>query len=145
VVNLYPHAARTARLPATVPLEMRSLHRCLDCFILRQFRTVSFPRCVCLCAIDASRYYYAAATWQVFPIPFPLCRLLAHGDSSRRYGELANIAMLSGRGVCASTLVVTSWSCHGPQALPADHDHGRCGIYAHPNALWLFGSKNHLS
>jgi cytochrome P450 len=79
------------------------------------------------------------------PYTFPFVSLVAMVIHPVRYwAELANIAMLSGRGMCASTLVgnfmifVTDPKlCRETMTRESEY-----GIYAHPNALWLFGPKN---
>jgi hypothetical protein len=96
-------------------------------------------------AIDASRYYYARGNLAGVPYTFPFVSLIAMiVHPVRFWAELANIAMLSGRGMCTNTLVgnfmifVTDPQLCRETMTKED----TYGIYAHPNALWLFGAKN---
>lgn len=96
-------------------------------------------------AVDASRYYYARGSLAGVPYTLPFVSLVAMIIHPVRFwAELANIAMNSGRGMCTDTLV--------GNFMIFVTDPGLCrqimtkedefGIYAHPNALWLFGEKN---
>jgi cytochrome P450 len=98
-----------------------------------------------LVAIDASRYYYCRGNLAGVPYTFPFVSLVAMVIHPVRYwAELANIAMLSGRGMCASTLVGNFMVFVTDPKLCREimTTEDTYGIYAHPNALWLFGPKN---
>lgn len=99
-----------------------------------------------LIAIDAAKYYYCRGSLAGVPYTLPFVSLLAMIIQPNRFwSEMAYIAMNS-EGVCSNTLVgnfmvfVTDPAvCREILQGPGD---GTYSIYAHPNALWLFGPKN---
>jgi sterol 22-desaturase len=105
---------------------------------------------------DATRYYYYKGNTTGVPYTLPFVNLVAMVIFPVRYwAELGTIAMESGSnnnnsssggggGMCTSMMAhtfmifVTDPSlCRAIMTREADF-----GIYAHPNALWLFGAKN---
>jgi cytochrome P450 len=98
-----------------------------------------------LIACDAARYYYAKGNMPGVPYTLPFVGLVAMVIHPVRYwAELATIAMESGQGICTNVMagnfmifVTDTALCR--QVMTGE---GTFGIYAHPNALWLFGPKN---
>jgi len=98
-----------------------------------------------LIAFDAAKYYYWKGSMAGVPYTLPFVSLLAMIVSPGRFWhDMAAIGMSSRDGMCFNTLVghylvfVTDpEGCR--EILTVDHNYG---IYAHPNALWLFGPKN---
>eukprot|EP00934_Nitzschia_sp_Nitz4_P007201 Nitzschia sp. Nitz4//scaffold41_size133979//35657//37285//NITZ4_003334-RA/size133979-processed-gene-0.43-mRNA-1//1//CDS//3329551431//7191//frame0 len=98
-----------------------------------------------LICIDASRYYYLKGSMAGVPYTLPLMTVFAMlVFPDRFWAEMADIAMASEDGLCTNSLVgkflifVTDpKACR--QILTGE---GTYGIYAHPNAKWLFGEKN---
>ena len=96
-------------------------------------------------AIDMVQYYYFKGSTPGVPYTLPLVNIVAMLIFPVRYwAELGTIAMEAGRGMCTSLMV--------NHYMIFITDHALCRtimtgeedfqIYAHPNALWLFGSKN---
>lgn len=98
-----------------------------------------------LVACDAARYYYAKGSLPGVPYTLPMVSLVAMVVHPVRFwAELASIATESKEGVCTTTMggnfiifVTDTALCR--QIMTSE---GTFGIYAHPNALWLFGPKN---
>ena len=96
-----------------------------------------------LVAVDASIYYYRKGSMAGVPYTFPLVSLVAMIVNPERFwAELANIC-LKNDGFCTNNLVgnfmvfVTDPRA-GKEIFVGDN----FGLYAHPNAYWLFGPKN---
>lgn len=97
-----------------------------------------------LIALDAARYYYKKGSMAGVPYTLPfvtLCAMII--NPVRFWAEMANIAMAAD-GICTNTLVghfmifVTDVDlCRKIMT-----GEGTFGLYAHPNALWLFGARN---
>lgn len=98
-----------------------------------------------LIAMDASRYYYMKGSMHGCPYTLPFVTVAAMLIRPERFWtEMANIALASPDGLCTNQLVgkflifVTEpKTCR--QIMTGE---GTYQIYAHPNALWLFGEKN---
>lgn len=98
-----------------------------------------------LVCLDAARYYYAKADMPGVPYTLPFVSLVAMiVHPVRFWAELATIAMESGEGLCTNILggnfmvfVTDTKLCR--QIMTAE---GTFRIFAHPNALWLFGPRN---
>lgn len=95
---------------------------------------------------DGLVYYIDRGHWPGVPYTFPFVTLLAMlWHPVRFWAELGAIAMESGRGVCTNVLgwgtrfvfVTDTALCR--QIFTGE---GVFQLYAHPNALWLFGAKN---
>lgn len=96
-------------------------------------------------AIDASRYYYIRGNLAGAPYTLPFVSLVSMIIHPVRFwAELANISMLSDRGMCADQLVGNFMIFVTDPKLCREimTTEDTYGIYAHPNALWLFGEKN---
>jgi len=98
-----------------------------------------------LIAVDAARYYHMKGSMAGVPYTLPFVSLVAMIVKPVRFWtEMANIAMASKDGLCTNTLVGKFLIfCTDPK-LCRDilTGEGVYGVYAHPNAKWLFGSKN---
>lgn len=98
-----------------------------------------------LIALDAAKYYYWRGSMAGVPYTLPMVSFLAMIIGPGRFWhDMAAIAMSSRDGMCFNTLaghylvfVTDPEGCR--EILTVDHNYG---IYAHPNALWLFGPKN---
>eukprot|EP00529_Nitzschia_sp_RCC80_P012128 CAMPEP_0113513376 /NCGR_PEP_ID=MMETSP0014_2-20120614/39828_1 /TAXON_ID=2857 /ORGANISM="Nitzschia sp." /LENGTH=565 /DNA_ID=CAMNT_0000409773 /DNA_START=227 /DNA_END=1924 /DNA_ORIENTATION=- /assembly_acc=CAM_ASM_000159 len=96
-------------------------------------------------AMDAARYYYMKGSMHGCPYTLPFVTVAAMLIRPERFwAEMANIALASPDGLCTNQLVgkflvfVTNpKTCRQIMA-----GEGTYQIYAHPNALWLFGEKN---
>lgn len=98
-----------------------------------------------LLALDATRYYYSRGTLAGVPYTLPLVTILAMlARPVRFWTELAHIALQSVDGLCANQLVGNFMVFVTDPALCREIMTGEAdyGIYAHPNAMWLFGEKN---
>jgi hypothetical protein len=98
-----------------------------------------------LIAVDASRYYYAKGRIAGVPYTLPFVSLLAMIiHPSRFWAEMANIAMESPDGMCFNTLVgcFLVFCTDPPTCREILTSERQYSVYAHPNALWLFGPKN---
>jgi len=96
-------------------------------------------------ALDATKYYYYRGSLAGVPYTLPFVALVAMIIHPVRYwAELANIAMLSARGMCTDILVGNFMIFVTDPKLCREimTTEDTYGIYAHPNALWLFGEKN---
>mmetsp|Transcript_5208 Transcript_5208/g.9992 ORF Transcript_5208/g.9992 Transcript_5208/m.9992 type:complete len:542 (+) Transcript_5208:133-1758(+) len=98
-----------------------------------------------LFAIDAARYYYAKGSTPGVPYTLPFVTVVAMiAHPVRFWNEMGRIAMASAEGVCSNTLVgnymlfVTDPS----KCKQIFTGEGVFQLYAHPNALWLFGPNN---
>jgi cytochrome P450 len=103
-------------------------------------------RCLDEVNIDATRYYYHKGRTPGTPYTLPFVNILAMLIFPVRYwAELGTIAMDNrDHGICTSMMadhfmlfVTDPALCR--QVMTAE---GTFQIYAHPNALWLFGPKN---
>lgn len=98
-----------------------------------------------LLVIDASRYYYYRGSMPGVPYTPPFVSLVAMVLFPVRFwAELATIAMESGQGICTNFfggkfMIFVTDTAIARQVMTAE---GTFGIYAHPNALWLFGPQN---
>jgi len=98
-----------------------------------------------LIGLDAARYYYVKADMPGVPYTLPFVSLVAMiVQPVRFWAELGTIAMESGEGLCTNILggsfmlfVTDTKLCR--QIMTAE---GTFQIFAHPNALWLFGPRN---
>jgi cytochrome P450 family 710 subfamily A protein len=98
-----------------------------------------------LVACDAAWYYYQKGDFPGVPYTFPLVSLVAMiVHPVRFWAELATIAMESGQGICTNTLCGSFMLFVTDTALCRQVMTGEraFGIFAHPNALWLFGPRN---
>lgn len=98
-----------------------------------------------LIGIDAARYYYAKGSSPGVPYTLPFVTVVAMiAHPVRFWNEMGRIAMASAEGVCSNTLVgnfmlfVTDPS----KCKQIFTGEGVFQLYAHPNALWLFGPNN---
>ena len=98
-----------------------------------------------LVAVDAARYYYARGHSAGVPYTLPFVTVVAMiVHPVRFWNEMGRIAMASVEGVCSNTLVgnfmlfVTDPS----KCKQIFTGEGVFQLYAHPNALWLFGANN---
>lgn len=98
-----------------------------------------------LLLLDIARYYIQKQDMPGVPYTFPLVTIVAMLVRPVRFwAELACIAMESGQGVCTNLLggkfmIFCTDTALARQVMTAE---GTFQIYAHPNALWLFGPKN---
>jgi sterol 22-desaturase len=98
-----------------------------------------------LVMLDAANYYYQKQDLPGVPYTLPLVSLIAMLIKPVRFwAELACIAMESGTGCCTNAFggkfmifVTDTTLCR--EVLTGE---GIFQIFAHPNALWLFGDKN---
>ena len=94
---------------------------------------------------DMTQYYYFQGTTPGVPYTLPMVNIIAMLIFPVRYwAELGTIAIEAGKGMCTSLMVnhfmifITDHTlCRTIMTGEDDFQ-----IYAHPNALWLFGSKN---
>lgn len=98
-----------------------------------------------LIGVDAARYYYAKGSSPGVPYTLPFVTVVAMiAHPVRFWNEMGRIAMGSAQGVCSNTLVgnfmlfVTDPS----KCKQIFTGEGVFQLYAHPNALWLFGPNN---
>ncbi|GKY99049.1 hypothetical protein MPSEU_000860600 [Mayamaea pseudoterrestris] len=98
-----------------------------------------------LIAMDAAKYYYYKGSLPGVPYTLPFVSLIAMIIKPTRFwAEMADIAMESEAGMCTNLLVSNFMVfCTDPQ-LCRDilTGEGSFGVYAHPNALWLFDPDN---
>lgn len=100
-----------------------------------------------LIACDAARYYYAKGSMPGVPYTLPLVNLVAMVICPVRFwAEMSTIAVKESgtQGLCTNVMaghfmifVTDTALCR--QIMTGEETFG---IYAHPNALWLFGPKN---
>lgn len=98
-----------------------------------------------LIACDAARYYYAKGNMPGVPYTLPFVNLVVMVIFPVRFwAELGTIAMESGQGICTNVMGGKFMIFVTDTALCRDifTGEGTYGIFAHPNALWLFGPKN---
>ena len=98
-----------------------------------------------LIAVDALRYYQKKGSMAGVPYTLPFVTLFAMLIKPVRFwAEMANIAMASESGICTNTLVGNFLLFVVDPKLCRDilTGEGTFGVYAHPNAMWLFGPKN---
>jgi cytochrome P450 family 710 subfamily A protein len=95
--------------------------------------------------IDMIQYYYFKGNTPGVPYTLPLVNIIAMIIFPVRYwAELGTIAIEAGKGMCTSLMVnhymifITDHNLC--RTIMTGEDDFR--IYAHPNALWLFGSQN---
>jgi cytochrome P450 family 710 subfamily A protein len=119
-------------------------------FLFILFKLVSIPPLVAqivlaLIALDAAKYYYYKGSLAGAPYTLPFVSLIAMVIKPTRFwGEMANIAMQSQSGMCTNILVGNFMVfCTDPQLCrEIMTGEGSYGIYAHPNAMWLFDPDN---
>ena len=98
-----------------------------------------------LLAMDAARYYIRRGSLAGVPYTVPFVNLVAMIINPERFwAELGTVAMASSNGLCANTMVGNQVIfCTNPtlcrQVMTREDDFG---LYAHPNAIWLFDPKN---
>ena len=98
-----------------------------------------------LLLLDATRYYYYRGNLAGVPYTIPFVNLIAMILNPERFwAEMGTIAMSSSNGLCTNTMVGTQMIfCTNPKLcrhiFTTENDFG---IYAHPNAIWLFDPKN---
>ena len=98
-----------------------------------------------LVCCDAARYYYAKGDLPGVPYTLPFVSVVAMiVHPVRFWAELGTIAMESGEGLCTNILggnfmifVTDTKLCR--EIMTTER---AFGIFAHPNALWLFGPRN---
>jgi cytochrome P450 family 710 subfamily A protein len=98
-----------------------------------------------LIALDAARYYYYRGGMPGVPYTLPMVSMIAMLVRPVRFwAELGYIAMESGRGMCSNILVGNFMVFVTDPALcrKVMTSEDTYSIYAHPNALWLFGPEN---
>lgn len=98
-----------------------------------------------LIAVDAGKYYYRKGSIPGCPYTIPFVSLLAMIIAPVRFwAEMANIAMESGEGMCTNTLVghFMVFCTDVTKCRTILTGEGTYQVYAHPNARWLFDSKN---
>jgi sterol 22-desaturase len=98
-----------------------------------------------LVAVDAARYYYAKGDMPGVPYTLPFVNLVAMVIQPVRFwAELGTIAMESGQGLCTNVMASKFMIFVTDTSLCREimTGEGAYGIYAHPNALWLFGPRN---
>jgi cytochrome P450 family 710 subfamily A protein len=97
-------------------------------------------------AMDCAHYYYQKGSMEAVPYTLPFVALTSMIISPNRFwSELAGRAMRRGDGMCGTTLAPFTFLvfCTDPQKCRAIlTGEGTYGVYAHPNAKWLFGEKN---
>lgn len=98
-----------------------------------------------LLALDAARYYYRRGNMAGVPYTIPFVNLIAMLVNPERFwAEMGAIAMASPDGLCANSMVCCQTIfCTDPKLCRkvfTTEEH--YGIYAHPNAIWLFDPKN---
>jgi sterol 22-desaturase len=116
-------------------------------FVVRHYTTarIIWHGLGLLVLIDAGRYYYQKQDLPGVPYTLPLVSLIAMLIRPVRFwAELACIAMESSTGCCTNAFggkfmifVTDTTLCR--QVMTGE---GTFQIFAHPNALWLFGDKN---
>lgn len=95
--------------------------------------------------VDATRYYYLKGSMAGVPYTLPFMTVVAMLVFPVRFwAEMAFIAMDSEDGMCTNTLVGKFLVfCTDPKVCrDILTGEGTYGIYAHPNAKWLFGEAN---
>jgi len=98
-----------------------------------------------LIAADAARYYYAKGRMAGVPYTLPFVSLLAMiVHPTRFWAEMADIAIASPEGLCSNQLVGNHmvFVTDPDRCREVMTGEGVYGVYAHPNAMWLFGPKN---
>ena len=97
-------------------------------------------------ALDATHYYYQKGRMEAVPYTLPCAGLTAMiFNPNRFWSELAGRAMRKGDGLCGTTLFPFTFLvfCTCPdKCRTIMTGEGIYGVYAHPNAKWLFGEKN---
>jgi cytochrome P450 len=99
-----------------------------------------------LILLDATKYYYYRGNMAGVPYTLPfvsLAAMIIH--PTRFWADMAGIAMeYSVDGICTNTLVgnFMIFSTNPDLNRHVMTAEGTWGVYAHPNALWLFGPKN---
>jgi len=97
-----------------------------------------------LITIDACRYYYNKGNMAGVPYTLPMVYLIAMIVKPNRFWEeMASIAMTND-GICTNQLVgnFLVFATDPKKCRQILTGEGTYGVYAHPNALWLFGPKN---
>eukprot|EP00522_Entomoneis_paludosa_P018772 CAMPEP_0172439292 /NCGR_PEP_ID=MMETSP1065-20121228/332_1 /TAXON_ID=265537 /ORGANISM="Amphiprora paludosa, Strain CCMP125" /LENGTH=544 /DNA_ID=CAMNT_0013187957 /DNA_START=37 /DNA_END=1671 /DNA_ORIENTATION=- len=98
-----------------------------------------------LLSVDAARYYYRRGSMAGVPYTIPFVNLIAMIINPERFwAEMGAISMASKEGLCAQTMVCCQTVfCTDPklcrQVMTGEETYG---LYAHPNAIWLFDPKN---
>lgn len=98
-----------------------------------------------LVSLDAAQYYYQKQDLPGVPYTLPFVSLIAMIVKPVRFwAELACIAVESGTGCCTNSfggkfMIFCTDTTLCRQVLTGE---GTFQIFAHPNALWLFGRKN---
>lgn len=98
-----------------------------------------------LIALDITRYYYYKGSMAGVPYTLPMVSLTAMIIRPVRFWtEMASIAMKSADGICTNILAGNFMVFVTDPKLCREimTGEGTFGVYAHPNALWLFGPKN---
>lgn len=98
-----------------------------------------------LIAVDVGRYYYMKGSMAGAPYTFPFVTMAAMLVRPERFwAELADVAMSSEDGLCTDLLVgnFIVFATDPKMCRQILSGEGTYQIYAHPNALWLFGEKN---
>lgn len=98
-----------------------------------------------LIALDAAKYYYYRGSLPGVPYTLPFVSLIAMIIKPTRFwAEMADIAMESEAGMCTNILVGNFLVfCTDPQLCREIlTGEGKYGVYAHPNAIWLFDPDN---
>jgi cytochrome P450 len=101
--------------------------------------------CLALIAVDAGRYYYMKGSMAGAPYTFPFVTAAAMLIRPERFwAEMADISMSSPDGLCTNLLVgkFVVFATDPKMCRQILSGEGTYQIYAHPNALWLFGEKN---
>jgi cytochrome P450 len=119
-------------------------------FLYLLYRVVVFPPvlvkvALTLVALDAAKYYYYRGRLAGVPYTLPFVSLIAMiVRPTRFWAEMAHIAMESEAGVCTNILVGNFMVfCTDPQLCREIlTGEGSYGVYAHPNAIWLFDPDN---
>lgn len=98
-----------------------------------------------LVGIDAARYYHAKGSTPGVPYTLPFVTVVAMiAHPVRFWNEMGRIAMASAEGVCSNTLVgnFMLFVTEPSKCKQIFTGEGVFQLYAHPNALWLFGPNN---
>lgn len=98
-----------------------------------------------LIGIDAAKYYYSKGGTPGVPYTLPFVTLVAMiAHPVRFWNEMGRIAMASAEGVCSNTLVgnFMLFVTEPSKCKQIFQGEGVFQLYAHPNALWLFGANN---
>jgi sterol 22-desaturase len=97
-------------------------------------------------AADCAHFYYQKGSMEAVPYTLPFVALTSMIISPNRFwSELAGRAMRKGDGMCGTTLCPFTYLvfCTDPnKCREIMTGEGTYGIYAHPNAKYLFGEKN---